>query len=146
MKIIFLKTVQNVGAAGEVKDVAEGFARNFLLPNKLAEAATAAALKRAKNKVDIKQHRDSKIVRDAGELLDIISKMVLTFKGMADEKGTLFSGITAEKISAGLRSKGLDMKAKQLKMDGALKKIGTHSVVVNLGGKQAIIKIVLARG
>ncbi|MBI5254646.1 50S ribosomal protein L9 [Candidatus Falkowbacteria bacterium] len=145
MKVIFLKNVENVGRVGDVKEVAEGFARNFLLPQKIAEQATAAALKRAQSRVDVRQHRSSKIVKDADELLKIISKLTLSFKGKADEKGTLFAGITTEKICADLLAKGYDIKPKQLKTKGALKKLGTHLVSVNFNGKQATLRVVLGR-
>ncbi|MFH0814838.1 MAG: 50S ribosomal protein L9 [Candidatus Falkowbacteria bacterium] len=145
MKVIFLKNVENVGRTGEVKEVANGFARNFLLPKKFVEQATATALKRAQVRVDVQQHRSSKTIKAADELLKIISKLTLSFKGKADEKGTLFAGITTEKIAADLLAKGYDIKAKQIKTNGALKKLGAHLITVNFGNKQTTLKVVICR-
>ena len=145
MKVIFIKTVANVGSAGEVKEVSEGFARNFLLPKKIAEPATEAALKQAKLKVSVKEHQQAKIVKDSVKLAEIISKLTLTFKGKADQSGTLFAGISAEKIAENLQARKYSIKAKQIELSAPLKKIGTHSVAVDLGDKKVTMKVVLGR-
>jgi large subunit ribosomal protein L9 len=98
MKVIFLQNVRGVGQIGDAKDVADGYARNFLLPRKLAKSATQASLKevealKAKREIVAGQEREQ-----AQGIADKLKDVSIELTGKANEKGTLFAAISAKDI------------------------------------------------
>jgi len=143
MKVIFLKTVNNVASEGEIKEVATGYARNFLFPQKLAEPATARATQKIQQVAAQKQRQEKKTIKDKTKLLQVLSGLTLSFKAKADEKGTLFAGITPEKIASELEQKGCYVAPKKIVVDEPIKKVGEYNVAVNVEKKQVNIKIIV---
>jgi large subunit ribosomal protein L9 len=136
MKILLTQDVFKLGHAGEVKDVANGYGRNFLLPHGLAVLATPGALKRAdalKEKALKARAAQQSEVEALGK---VISGAVLAFQAKAGEKGKLFGSITAaniaDKIQAHIGSeKPFDKRKVMLREP--IREVGTHEVSVRLG-------------
>ncbi|MEK7159552.1 MAG: 50S ribosomal protein L9 [Patescibacteria group bacterium] len=133
MKILLIKHLESLGRRGEIKNVAEGYARNFLLPGKFAVVANEANVKKyanIENQVESKQvNKKLKTPEEIAARLRTLS-IVLTEK--ADEGGTLFAGITKEKLVQLLAAKGIDLKTKQIDLAEPIKKIGDYKIGVNI--------------
>jgi len=143
MRIILLQNVENLGKEGDIKEVANGYARNYLFPRKLAEPATRQALARWQQKFLVKQKKEKKVIKDKKELMAMLSSLTLAFKMKTDEGGTLFASITTEKIAQELAERGCQLSAKKIKLEKPIKKIGEYTVPININGQQANIKIIV---
>jgi len=131
MKVILLEDIRGLGKRNDVKEVSGGYARNFLLPKKLAEVATGAALKRMaelKSKMDAEHE---KLVTKLKAEAEKIKNEKLFFKVKTGEKGEVFGSVTARDIERELAERGIPETEAELKKP--LKVLGEHTVEVNLG-------------
>lgn len=143
MKVILVKNVPKVGDKGEVKEVALGHARNFLIPKGLAKAATPETL--AELKLD--QERLAKTAEAdleyAESLANKLEGQVIEITAKASDEGTLYAAIAPAKIASALKAKGFDIGKEQLEL-GHIKELGEHEVVVDLDhGLDARITLVI---
>ena len=142
MKVIFLKDVPKKGRKYEVKDMSDGYARNFLLPRKLAAIATPAELKRLESMRATAT--EERAVRDdlLAKALAGMSDVTLTFVRKANDKGSLFDGVDAREIVEKLEADHhIALEADYLDLAKPLKKLGDHEVPFTVGDKKAVLKI-----
>ena len=132
MEVILKEDVANVGFRGEVVKVADGYARNFLLPRKLAMQATAA------NKAVIEQMKAAAARRSASEkaqaeeLLARLEPVVLSFTRKAGEHGHLFGSVTSSDVAAELAGQGFEIDRRKIQLGDALKSLGEFKVPIRL--------------
>lgn len=132
MKIILLDDVAKVGRRGEVRDVSDGFARNFLLPKKLALSATAGNLK---NLDHIKKQQESKAGRirgDADGLRQRIEALVYEERRQASEEGKLFGSVTSQDLVDFLAAQGVKVERRRVQLDEPIKTLGETNVPIRL--------------
>ena len=132
MKIILLDDVTKVGRRGEVRDVSDGYARNFLIPKKLALSATAGNLK---NLEHIKRQQDAKADRikvDAEALRAKIEALVYEERRQASEEGKLFGSVTSQDVADFLGTRGIPIDRKRITLDEPIKALGEHLVSMRL--------------
>lgn len=132
MKVILLEDVSKVGRRGEVRDVSDGYARNFLIPKKLALGATAGNLK---NLDHIKQQANAKADRaksDAEELRARIETLAYEERRQASEEGKLFGSVTSQDLVDFLEKHGVKIERRRLQLDEPIKTLGETSVPVRL--------------
>jgi len=132
MKVILLDDVTKVGRRGEVRDVSDGYARNFLIPKKLALSATEGNLK---NLEHIKKQQEAKADRvkgDAEGLRAQIEALVYEERRQASEEGKLFGSVTAQDVVDFLASRGIKVERKRLTLDEPIKVLGEFSVSMRL--------------
>jgi large subunit ribosomal protein L9 len=132
MKIILLDDVQKLGRRGEVRDVSDGYARNFLIPKKLALSATAGNLK---NLEHIKKQANAKADRikgDAEALRDRIDALMYEERRQASEEGKLFGSVTSQDIAAFLEQHKLGVDRKRVQLDDPIKALGETMVPIRL--------------
>jgi len=132
MKVILLDDVTKVGRRGEVRDVSDGYARNFLIPKKLALSATAGNLK---NLEHIKRQQDAKADRikaDAEALRTKIEALVYEERRQASEEGKLFGSVTSQDVADFLGTRGIPMERKRITLDEPIKALGEHVVSMRL--------------
>lgn len=137
MKVILKSTVDHLGRAGDVKDVADGYARNFLLPRKLAEAATPSALKyweKGKEKRALVVAGEIKVAK---ELADKLAGVNLTFAMPASEEGKLFGSVGKTDVLKSLKAAGYDVPKNSVRLENALKTTGEHEVELRLAPEVA---------
>lgn len=146
MKVILLKDVKNVGKAWEIKDVSDGYARNFLFPNKLAQIATPDLIKRSETqKAEIikKAEKDLEITEELASELD---GFVIRIKAKANAEGKLFGSIKPEMIREALINEKLNIgsiPAKNISAEN-IKETGEHKVTINLPhGLEAMIVVIV---
>lgn len=139
MKVILLQDVPKIGKKFEIKNVADGYARNFLFANKLGETATPATIKKAEDmqkRADaLKKERDLEIEKK----LEGLSAMSIEAK--ANEEGNLFAGIKKEEILSKLHEAGLQVSENEVSMDKPIKTTGEHEIVVKISGKNHKVKL-----
>jgi len=132
MKIILLDDVAKVGRRGEVRDVSDGYARNFLIPKKLALSASAGNMK---NLAHIKQQANAKADRvkdDAESLRQRIEALTLEERRQASEEGKLFGSVTSQDIAEFLDKHGIKVERRRIHLDEPIKALGETSVPIRL--------------
>ena len=143
MKVILLQNVRGLGRTGDVKEVAEGYARNFLLGKGLAKLATGSSIKQveiAKKKQAEQEKIDLENARELARRLDDIA-VVLKMK---NKNGKLFGAVHQKDITEELKNQGFDIDQKCLKLGEAIKEIGNYEVKAELGhGIEARLSIVI---
>ncbi|PYM33222.1 MAG: 50S ribosomal protein L9 [Candidatus Rokuibacteriota bacterium] len=132
MKIILLDDVTKVGRRGDVREVSDGYARNYLIPKKLALSATAGNLK---NLGHIKTQQDAKASRikaDAEALRDRIEALVYEERRQASEEGKLFGSVTAQDIVDFLTQHTIQVERRRVTLDEPIKTLGETLVTIRL--------------
>lgn len=143
MKVILLKDTKGVGKKFDVKEVKDGYARNFLLMRGLAEAATKDALNRLEAQRKILEVEHLKFVEKLKTEAARIENIVLNFKMKVSEKGEAFGSVTRKDIEIELSQKGF--KNLKIELEKPVKTIGEHSVPVDFGeGIRSKLKVVTA--
>jgi large subunit ribosomal protein L9 len=144
MKVIFLKNVTK-GKRGEIKEVADGYARNFLLPKGMALPATPSAIKAAKVMSDEKAESQVRQHEEMSRMVQELEGKELHFKAKAGVKGRLHGAITTASIADELsRLTGFDIDKKKVELEEPLHHLGSYDVMINLGtGTEAKIKVVI---
>ena len=133
MKVLLTETVDNLGSAGEIKKVADGYARNFLIPKGLAVPATEGALKQAELRRQAEARHQQHTEVEAGSLAEILSQMTLTFQAKAGEKDKLYGSITNADIAEALeRETGQTIDKRKIGLEEPIRELGSHSVPIKL--------------
>ena len=133
MKILLTQDVENLGSAGEIKKVPDGYARNFLIPKGLAVLATEGAIKgvQLQSKAEAKLQRQAE--EEAASLAEILWQLTLTFKAKAGEKDKLYGSITSADIVEALeRQTGRAFDKRKVQLKGAIHELGVHRVPIKL--------------
>lgn len=132
MKVILLDDIAKVGRRGEVRDVADGYARNYLIPKKLALSATAGNLK---NLGQIKRQQEAKADRikdDAESLRARIEALTLEASRQASEEGKLFGSVTSQDIVEFLDRQGVGLERRRVQLEEPIKALGETIVPIRL--------------
>ena len=132
MKVILKNTIDNIGRAGEIKEVATGYARNFLLPRKLAELATPSAVKYWEKGKEKRAALVAADIKTAKELSEKLSGVKLTFSMPASEEGKLFGSVGKTDVLKSLKAAGYDVPKNSVRLDTAIKTTGEHEVELRL--------------
>src|SRR6516162_9278307 len=136
MKVILLQDVEGLGKAGDLKDVANGYARNFLLPRRLAAGATPALLANHQQRIAAEQRRLEKIAEQNQQQADRLSQVSLTFKARVGREGRLYGSITTQDIATGLReSEGINVDRRVIELPNPIRALGTYMVPVKIASK-----------
>ena len=132
MKVFLKEDVKHVGSIGDVVNVADGYARNYLIPKNLAVEANMRNIKEFEHHKRIVQEKAAK-VRDASRsLAEKISSVVLTIAAKAGEEDKLFGSVTSMDIAEALKAEGYDVDKKKIHIDEPIKRLGEHSVEIKV--------------
>jgi large subunit ribosomal protein L9 len=132
MKVIFQKDVKNVGKKGEVKEVAEGYARNFLLPRKLAIPATQGNMNTHEAKEKSKEKKQQEELEAAQNLAQKLENETIQIPAKAGEGGRLFGAVTNKQIAESLNRKKFKVDKRKIIMDEPIRAIGFTNVPIKL--------------
>lgn len=136
MQIILKKDVQNLGEAGDLINVKDGYARNFLLPQKFAEVATKGALKNREQNLARIKAKQEKLHQQALEKAKEIEKIAsLELAAKAGESGKLFGTITTKKLAEELSAKGIEVDRKNITVNAPINKVGEYKLLIKLTSK-----------
>lgn len=132
MKIILKKQMENLGDAGDIVKVADGYARNYLLPRGLAVPATPNNIKLASKIKEEEEKRRAAELKEAEMIGKQIEKSSLTFERQADENGHLYGSVNEIDIVKALQEQGLEIDKQNVKMERHIKKLGDYEISIAL--------------
>jgi len=133
MKILLTQDVENLGKAGEIKRVPDGYARNFLIPEGLAVLATEGAMRQTQLQRKTQAKLQRKAEEEAAFLAEILWQLTLTFKAKAGEKDRLYGSITSADIVEALeRRTGRAFDKRKIQLKGGIHELGIHRVPIKL--------------
>lgn len=145
MKVVFLENCKQ-GKKGEIKEVADGFARNFLFPKKLASEVNASVKNEIKQKQVASDFHHEENLKEAYEIKKKIEELNITMEIMFGDNGKAFGSITNKEVGDFLEGKGFKIDRKKIEVKEPIKSEGVHDVKVKLyGGVEAKIKITVVK-
>ena len=146
MKVILLDDVSKVGRRGDVRDVSDGYARNFLLPKKLALTATPGNLKNLDHIKTQQQAKADRVKGDAETVRARIEALTYEERRQASEEGKLFGSVTAQDIADFLQKHGVKIERRRIQLDEPIKALGETPVTVRLHPEvTAELKVTIVR-
>ncbi|MCS7221939.1 MAG: 50S ribosomal protein L9 [Anaerolineae bacterium] len=147
MEILLLKDVEGLGHAGEIKKVAGGYARNFLIPRGLAVPADAGARKQAEAMREASQRRQQRQLSEAQALAAKLNGLTLRFKVKVGEKDRLYGSITNVDIAEAIeREIGQKVDRRHIELERPIRELGIHKVPVRLMAKiEPVVTVVVER-
>ena len=139
---ILLRDVEHLGQRGAVVDVSKGYLRNYLIPRKLAQAATKGALDEARRRNEAADKVNQALVAKATEDAEVLSRTVLTISQQAGDDGRLFGSVTNQDIAEAIEeARGVKVDRRKIHLDEPIKNVGTYVVVVEVAeGVTASVK------
>jgi large subunit ribosomal protein L9 len=132
MKVILQREVDKLGAPGDVVEVKDGYARNFLIPRGLAAPATKGGMRHADRLRSAHQTRVQKAVTEARAVADRIGATPLRIPARAGEDGRLFGSVTAADVADALVAAGAAVDRKHVRLEEPIRSVGTHDVTIHL--------------
>src|SRR5438874_8984767 len=133
MEVILLTDVDKVGLRGDVVDVARGFARNYLLPRRLAETATPAKVAELRRRDTDRARHEARTIEHARELAEVLGKTVLRFEVKAGASGALFGSVTPTDVADEIwRTRKIRVDRRRIELDEPIKRIGRYDVPIDL--------------
>ena len=147
MEVLLLKDVEQLGQTGEIKRVADGYARNFLIPRGLATMATPGAVKQAEQVRQSDARRQAKELDKAQALAQELDGRSVTFQARAGESDRLYGSITNANIAEALEEQvGKVVDRRKIELEEPLKELGMHAVTIRLApGAEAKITVIVER-
>lgn len=143
MKVILTQDIKSVGKKGQIIDASDGYARNFLLPKKMAVIADATNLNELKTKQDANKYKHDMTMANAKELSEKMKNFELVFKIKAGENGKIFGSITSKDIATELAKKYfVEVDKKKVCLDDAIKTLGVYNIEIKLfEGITGVLKV-----
>ncbi len=136
MKIILLQDVENLGKAGDLKEVANGYARNYLLPRQLAAGATPSLIANRQQRIAAEQRKIEKQADANRQQAERLGQITLTFKARVGSQGRLYGSITSQDIATGLREvEGISVDRRLIDLPNPIRSTGTFTVPVKIASK-----------
>ena len=141
MKVVFLEDVEGVAQSGQIKEVASGYARNYLFPRKLAVAATKEALSQYESQRKAYERKQTKLEAEAVKLAEELSKVTVTIKARTGEENRLYGSVTNSDIAEALeKQSGQAVDKRKIELEEPIKRTGSYQVPIHLA-KNAVANI-----
>ena len=133
MKVVFLKDVPGVASVGQMKEVADGYGRNYLIPKKLAVLATPAELKKLESQHQAEARREAKFGVEAGALAQTIASLEIKLSAKVGEQNRLYGSITSGDIAAEVqRLTGKEIDKRKVELAEPIKELGSYEIPIKL--------------
>ncbi|MFW6007195.1 MAG: 50S ribosomal protein L9 [Bacillota bacterium] len=132
MEIILTEDVENLGTEGEVVEVADGYARNYLLPRGMAVEATKQKKQEIQQRKKKKERKEEELRQEAEKTAEKLEKEKYVFSVKAGEQGRLFGSVTSNDIAEKVEADGYDIDKREIELDENIKSLGMHRVPVKI--------------
>lgn len=132
MEVIFIKDLKNQGKKGQIKNVKDGYAENFLIKNGYAVKKTKENIAKLNHEQEKKAKEDQENKKKAIELKEKLSKVVLEFKVKTGAGDKVFGSISIKQIKDALQKEGFSVEKSMIEMDNAISSLGFHNISINL--------------
>jgi large subunit ribosomal protein L9 len=139
MKVIVISDEGVFGKKGEVREVKSGFARNFLIPRKMAIEATPGNLKTWEQQISSLKKREVKLKEEAKTLASRLEGVICTIPMKVGDEERIFGSVTTQTISESLSNQGFDISKKDIDLASPIKSLGTHDVRVKLFSDVSVV-------
>lgn len=148
MQVLLLQDVEGLGHAGDVKKVADGYARNYLIPRLLALPATPGSVKAAEQAREAKARKQARVQSEAQALAQLVDGQSVAFQARAGEGDRLYGSITNANIAEALQAKvGREIDKRKIELDEPIKELGAHTVTIRFAPQaEAKVIVVVERG
>ncbi len=133
MKVLLIKDVKNLGKAGEVKEVKDGYGKNFLIARGFAKLATPDVIEAWEKEQAKKAQEEAKELEELKKIKNQIESMKLVIKHKAGANGALFGAITNKEVASELQKNGIDIDKKHIDIHPPIKQTGEYEIDVKLG-------------
>jgi len=133
MKIILNENIESLGKIGDIVSVKKGYARNYLIPNSLAQLATEKNIQSTQKLIELREKKDAINRSNLEALAKKLDKLTLKFELQAGEDDKLFGSVTSANISDAIDKEGYRVDKKEIKLDEPIKHLGNHFVEIQLG-------------
>ena len=133
MKIILLQSYEKLGKVGEIINVKPGFARNYLIPNKIASLATGQNIKALEVFLKAQETKEAKNRTNLEALSKKLNSLTLKFEVQVGEDEKLFGSVTSQMISDEIDNQGYTIDKKEIQLDEPIKELGNYKIEINLG-------------
>jgi len=144
VKVILLQDIEDLGKKYEIKEVKNGYARNFLLPKKLARAATKEALKWLESQKEVIEKEMEEDLKKAQALASQLDGLEINISVKVGDEGQLFESINAQKIVDKLKDMGFEFKKSQIKLENPIKELGETPLSISLDHNlEAEVKVII---
>jgi large subunit ribosomal protein L9 len=141
MKVVLLKTVKNIGHTGEVKEVSDGYARNFLFPQGLAQMVNKHGVRMIEAQKQKRLRLKKEAIRDRSKMAKKINGQSFAYETKCDEKGTLYAGLDKKEIADYLVNTGYKILPEDIILSGPIKKSGKYELELKIENNIARIKL-----
>jgi large subunit ribosomal protein L9 len=132
MKVFLREDVKHLGKMGEIVNVADGYARNYLIPKNAAVEANTKNIKEFEHHKRIIEEKAAKVREASRSMAEKLSSVTLTIKAKAGEEDKLFGSVTSMDIADALKAEGYDIDKKKISIEEPIKRLGEHSVEIKV--------------
>ena len=132
MKVILLQDIKALGKKGDIKEVAEGYGRNFLIPRKLAIFANKENMTMLENEVSRQEKKEQKLINESKALALKINDKILEMEVKSGGAGKLFGSVTNADIAGLLEKQGINIDKRKIETDDTIKAVGDYQIVLKL--------------
>jgi len=132
MKVILLQDVEHLGEQGEIHEVANGYGRNYLIPQGIARLATEGAIKQAREEQRQAARKQAAKADDAQDLADELEDMQVVFTAKVGEDNRIFGTVTTQQIAVELANRGYDIDRRSIDLDEDISEVGTYTAHIQL--------------
>ncbi len=144
MTVLLVQDVEKLGEAGEVKEVAGGFGRNYLIPKGFAVVATRGQIRQAEERLQARRRREQAARRDAEALAERINGTTVRFQARVGELDRLYGSVTSADIASQLEAQGIEIDRRKIDLEDPIKRVGIYPVRVRLGaGLDPMLNVVV---
>ncbi len=146
MKVIILKETEGVGKVGDVKEVANGYAKNFLIPKGIAKPATENAQKEIEVFKEVQAKKSEEELKMAEGSAENLEGLSVEISVKADESGKLFGAVSRDDIAAALKEQGFEIEKNKINIAEPIKEVGEYEVIISLDhGLEARVEVVVVK-
>jgi large subunit ribosomal protein L9 len=133
MEIILTQDIDNLGGKDDIVSVKDGYARNFLIPNKKAIAATESAKKILAENTKQRAHKEAKLIEEANKIAEQIVKKKISIGAKTSSSGKIFGSVNTIQLAEAINKKGFEIDRKQITIpEDTIKEVGTHKAIIKL--------------
>jgi len=141
MEIILIQDVERLGSKNDIVNVKDGYARNFLIPQKKAIAATESARKVLAENIKQRAHKEAKLKEEAAKIAEQIVNKKITIGAKTSSSGKIFGSVNTIQLAEAINKKGFDIDRKQIKItDDSVKEVGSYKATIKLH-KEVVVEV-----
>jgi len=134
MQVILIEDVDNLGGRNELVSVKNGYARNFLIPRKLAVEANPSNVKQQEERLKVKEKKEAAMLAELNKVIDVLKASPVTVGAKTGTSGKIFGSVTSLQIARAIRDqKGYEIDRKRISITDEVKELGTHKASIDFG-------------